>query len=338
MPPNKRKILYIERKAQGFFSIEKVFRQVARSLRRDQFESEFVQVSHGSGLLGIIKNLRTFAAGEADIYHITGDITYMALVLPPEQTVLTIHDLTILRYRSSLRRWILKKLLFDLPVRRSRYVTAISRSVAREIVDVTGSHTSKIRVIQNPVDDAFRAEKKAAFNRERPNILQIGALAYKNLPNVIRALEGLSCRLTVIGDLDGETLRLLEEKGIDYANESGLSDDAVREHYRMADIVTFCSAYEGFGLPIIEAQAMRTAVVTSDLEPMKSVAGDGALLVDPNDPRAIRSAIDRLITDDVTREALIEKGFRNVERFRADAVADEYAALYDEVIANREID
>ncbi len=53
MLPMKRKILYIERKAQGFFRIEKVFRQVARSLRRDQFESEFVQVSYGSGLLGI---------------------------------------------------------------------------------------------------------------------------------------------------------------------------------------------------------------------------------------------------------------------------------------------
>jgi len=334
----KRKILYIERKAQGFFSIEKVFRQVARSLRRDRFDSEFVQVSHGSGLLGIIKNLKTFAAGEADIYHITGDITYMALVLPPEQTVLTVHDLTILRYRSGLRRWILKKLLFDLPVWRSRYVTTISQSVARELVDVTGCDEPKIRVIQNPIDDAFRPGKKAAFDRERPNILQIGALPYKNLMNVIRALEGLSCRLTVIGDLDGETVKLLEEKRIDYSNEAGLSDEAVREHYRAADIVTFCSAYEGFGLPIIEAQAMQTAVVTSDLEPMRSVAGDGALLVDPNDPRAIRGAIDQLITDAATREGLIEKGFRNVERFRADAVADEYAALYNEVIANREID
>lgn len=330
-----KKILYVERKFGGFFSLEKVFRQVANELPAEGLDSGFQQVGHGAGLKGMLMNLLTFKPEAADLYHVTGDITYIALRLPSAKTILTIPDISILKYRKGIRRYVLKKLFFDWPVRKAKYVTAISEATRLDVIKETGCAPEKVRTVELPVDDVFRAEAKPDFNREKPTLLQMGALAYKNLPNLIRAIEGMNCTLTIIGKLDPETEQLLREKNIDYRNEFQLDDAAIRERYRAADIVTFCSVFEGFGLPIIEAQAMRTPVITSDIEPMKSVAGEGALFVDPRDPTSIRKAIDSLVADDSLRNDLVERGSRNVKRFEPPIIAGKYAELYREVLKDR---
>src|SRR6476619_2058578 len=109
-------ILYVERKFKEFFSLEKVFRQVADSLPAGEFETSFQQTEYFNDITGTFRNLLSFKPRKADIYHITGHITYMSLVLPSRNTVLTIPDLGILYMRKGLRRSILKKLLFDWPV------------------------------------------------------------------------------------------------------------------------------------------------------------------------------------------------------------------------------
>lgn len=309
-----------------------MFRQLAKNLTAEKFETSFQQAAFGASLSGIIRNLISFKPADADIYHITGDINYLALKLPPEKTVLTIHDLSILHYRKGLRRWVLKKLLFDLPARRMKYVTVISQATRDELVKQTGCEPEKIRIINNPLDDRMKSADKPAFNTGCPNILQVGTLPYKNVPNLIKAIEGLSCTLTLVGEPDEETSRLLSEKKVSYRNEKTLDADAMREAYRTADIVTFCSVFEGFGLPIIEAQAMRTPVVTSNLEPMKSVAGGGALLVDPRNPAEIRQAVERIIQDAGLREELVKRGLDNIKQYDPAAIAKIYAELYEEII------
>ena len=110
------KILFVERKFKEFFSLEKVFRQIADSLPKSEFETAFQQTGHHNDLVGTFKNLASFKPKKADIYHITGHITYIALVMPSRNTVLTIPDLGILYMRTGFRRSMLKKLLFDWPV------------------------------------------------------------------------------------------------------------------------------------------------------------------------------------------------------------------------------
>ena len=107
-----------------------------------------------------------------------------------------------------------------------------------------------------------------------------------------------------------------------------LTDEELVQAYRRCDMVVFASLYEGFGLPILEAQAMGRPVITSNFGAMREAAGDGALLVDPYSVEAIREAVLRIKREPALREDLIAKGRENAERFRAEAVAARYAELY----------
>lgn len=329
----KSKILFVERKLHESFSLERVFRQVARALNREKFEHSFQQVPFISSFGGMLKNVLKFRAEPADVYHVTGHIHYIALFLPVRKTVLTIHDTNIIRTRKGARRFVLKKILYDLPLRRLRYVTAISEAAKREIVALTNCDAGKIRVIENPVGENYFSDTEKVFDEKCPNVLQIGTAPHKNVANLVRALEGINCRLTIIGKIDEELRALLDEKRIAFENKYNIDDAEILEEYRKADIVAFCSLYEGFGMPIIEAQALGIPVITSDLEPMKTVAGEGAYLVEPNDFSAIRSGIEQIINDKVLREKLTAKGRENVERFRPEAIAKKYEDLYEEVLS-----
>jgi glycosyltransferase involved in cell wall biosynthesis len=99
--------------------------------------------------------------------------------------------------------------------------------------------------------------------------------------------------------------------------------------------VVFASTYEGFGMPIVEANATGRPVVTSNIGPMPEVAGSAACLVDPFDCSSIREGIVRVIGDADYRSHLVAGGFENVKRFQADVIAAQYAAVYREVFLRR---
>ena len=107
-----------------------------------------------------------------------------------------------------------------------------------------------------------------------------------------------------------------------------MTDAELVEAYRRCDMVVFASLYEGFGLPVLEAQATGRPVITSNISAMPEAAGDGALLVDPYSVEAIRAAVLRIKNEPQLREQLVRKGLENVGRFRAAAVAERYAEVY----------
>jgi glycosyltransferase involved in cell wall biosynthesis len=106
------------------------------------------------------------------------------------------------------------------------------------------------------------------------------------------------------------------------------------ESYCAADLVSFVSTYEGFGLPILEANAVGRPVVTSNVSSMPEVAGDAACLVDPFDVASIRSGILRTIEDREYRERLICNGFDNVQRYVPEKVTYKYIELYRRICAD----
>ena len=310
-------------------SIERVFASVRGALR----EVEIVVSVCPFESRGIFKRLCNIVyawSQESDVNHITGDVHYIALLLRKHRTVLTVCDCGGMLRESGLRRRLFHLMWLKMPVARSAIVTVISEQTKQEVLRYTSCPEERIRVIPVPVGSEFQPAPKP-FRSDRPTILQVGTGRNKNIERLTEAISGLQCRLDVVGPLSAEIQRRLARAGVLFEWASNLSDSEVAAKYRDADLVTFCSTYEGFGMPITEANAIGRPVVTSRIEPMVSVAGGAACLVDPYDPMSIRSGILRVIEDRHYREVLVRLGFENAKRFSAEAVAQSYMAVYREL-------
>lgn len=276
-------------------------------------------------------NGREAATNKSPVNHITGDVHYIAPFLPKECTILTIHDLRPLYRGNLLKRKLIKWLWFSIPVRSVRYVTVISQATKEELLKHVPVNPEKVRVIPNCVSPLFHAHSKE-FKEKEPLILHIGTKENKNLECLIEALADISCHLRVIGPLTEKQSKLLTYHKVKYSNDANLTIEQVVNEYQQADILSFVSLYEGFGMPIIEAQATGRPVITSNVSSMPEVAGKGALLVNPYQVSEVRNAIKRLIKDETLRQDLIAQGLENVKRFQPEAVAAQYAALYRQVM------
>ncbi len=331
----KHKILFVERKPSESVSIERVFQQIAKDLPEGRFDIARQSMPYGNGIFGTFLNLLFFKPNRADIYHITGQVHYIALRLPKKKTVLTVHDLIFLHRRTGLRHFVLKWLFLKLPLKKLDFVTTVSRTTKDEILKYARVDGQKIRVIENPVIEGFEPRDEKPFDENCPVILQIGTAENKNLVKLIRALRGMTCKLRIIGRLDARICETLRSCEVEYENTFGLDQNGIVEEYRKADIVAFCSSYEGFGLPIIEAQAIRKPVITSNRSPMREVAGTAACLVEPDDVLSIRRGVLKIINYPEYRMNLIEQGKNNVRRFDGKKIAAQYADLYDDILICR---
>ncbi len=328
----KIKVTFFFRKpSPQFHSIEELFANFQKYLP-ENIEFKNVYLPYHNGIIGRLKNLLFIKKHKSQINHITGDINYIAAALPKNNTILTIHDIGSVLRQTGLKGLIIKQLWLKLPLKKIKTITTISEFSKTEIVKEFGINPDKIRVIHNCFSDKFSFHKKN-FNSKKPNILIIGTKANKNLPRYFEALQNIPCKLTIIGRLTDEQKQLLTDNQLDYENFFNLPFDEVVEKYRQADLLLFASLYEGFGVPILEAQATGVPVVTSDIDPMKTIAGNNsALLVNPEKVNEIRSAVQQIINDEQKREEIIEKGLKNAEKYRCSAVAKKYAKLYQQLL------
>lgn len=324
-------ITYIYRKRiPTAFSIEKIFDALHTHLRQQHPALNRLELPYiSSGIIAVLRNIWFLSRQRtASILHITGDVHYAALLRPFTKTIITIHDCVVLQRGTGFKRLVFWLLWYRLPLSLASAVTVVSEQTKRELLNVVSISARKLHVIPNFVHASFSFSPRA-FNTERPRILHIGTTPNKNLPNVIEATRGMPCILTIVGPLDQDTTRRLQEYEIHYENHVGVDDVAMINLYREADIVCFPSTYEGFGMPIIEAQATGRVVLTSNLEPMSCVAGPGgALLVDPYAVAEIRNGFKTLTTDAALRERLIAAGLQNSRRYSIESVADAYLDVY----------
>lgn len=333
MTERKIVVLWINRKkAQAFFSIEKVFKSIKPYFSKFEI-SEADAISRSASLTSIVKNGRFFQSKDADIYHITGDVHYAAFFLPGNRTILTIHDCVFLFHPNPVKRFILKLLWLRLPVRRVKFVTTISEKSKAEILRFSKCDPSKIIVVPDSVNLSFVPVARKERG-EKIKILHIGIKPNKNLERVAQALNGIPCKLKIVGILTDKQIELLKSNNIDYTNSFNLTEEELIAIYQQSDLLLFATLYEGFGLPIIEAQSCGVPVITSNIEPMQSNAGAGALLVDPYSVSSIRSGVEQMIADADLRASMIEKGFKNVQRFHPSVIADAYADIYRKISLN----
>ena len=323
----------IQRRPHGAqVSIERVFEQVRRGLGAEVACETHVSPCPSKGLGPRLRNLwAVWSAGRGKVCHITGDVHYLALALPGRRLVLTIHDCAILHRLRGWRRELVRRLWFVWPVRRAAVVTTISEATRADLRQwLPPKLWQKVRVIPNCVRSEFVATPKE-WNAGSPVFLQVGTGWNKNLPRVAEALRGLACRLWIVGPVDDSQQAFLQSCELDFECLGRLSDADLAAAYRRCDSLIFVSLFEGFGLPILEAQATGRPVITSNRGSMLEVAGEAACLADPDDVTAIRAAVQRVMQDAALRESLVLQGLANVRRFQAAAVAASYRAIYQEL-------
>jgi len=314
-----------------------------RNARNNSFENLFEDIIHH--LPAEFKTKRITAARsfdwrllwrirneQADVHHITGAVNYLALTLPPEKTILTIHDLGFYEnpVHSVIKRKLYGALWFRLPLRSVRLVTAVSEFTKQKLQEYFHIEEERIKVIPNPVLSHFTAQP-LRLPSERLNILQIGSGDHKNLKALIKAAEALPVHIIKVGYLGEEERVMLERNRISYEVHTSISNEHVVSLYKKADVLFFASLYEGFGMPIIEAQTIGKPVITSNVGAMKEVAGHAALLVTPTNIEEIRAAIITLHQQPDRYHLLVDKGRKNASRFSLSAIVDTYAQLYRQV-------
>ena len=323
-----------------YFSLENLFNEIKAGLS-EKYASEFavnkVTVPYKSKLNKLLPNMRFVRKRQTDLNHVTGDVHYSILGCSKKNiNILTIHDcIALYKYsKKDPRYWIIKWLWYDLPVRKADMVTVISEFTGRDVTKFTGCTGDKIRVIPNFVDPAFHTSP-AGFNAGKPRILFIGTTPNKNLDLLMDAVAGLPAELEIVGRPGPEQIHKLQQLKITYRQSAGLQKHELIQKYIDCDLLAFPSTYEGFGLPILEAQAVGRPVLTSFLSPMKEVSGRGACLVDPGNADSIRQGLLRIIKDEGYRNELIREGYENVERYRLEKVIEEYVSLYRDLIAKK---
>lgn len=274
-----------------------------------------------------------------DILHTTAFISPIFVRAPVAQ-VLTLHDLSFLNYPGTMkwtgRLW--WQLLARSGIRKAACIIASSEATQSQIKKHFSFPEEKIRVVYPCVREglvriADAREKLARYNLPEKFILFVGTLEpRKNLANLVRAFA-LAKRQAKIE----HALVLAGAKGWEFdqlartIEQSGFSEQIILlgyvadadlpALYSAADLFTFVSWHEGFGIPIVEAMACGTPVIASNVSSLPEVLGDAGILVDPNVPEAIAAQIVCvLMNSELAHELAIRSQVRarsfSAERFR----------------------
>ncbi|MHB9100666.1 MAG: glycosyltransferase family 4 protein [Sulfuricella sp.] len=266
--------------------------------------------------------------------------------------VVTIHDLVWKHAGETMRplaRWLDAKQM-PAAVRLADRVITVSRHTAQDLVEEMPEAESKVRVVHLGGASLYPAASPESLNLmgiDRPYFLFVGTLEPRK--NLLRLLEAYA---TLPEDIKKNILLVIAGGkgwgGVDVqavAARLGLSDcirvvgyvseESLATLYAQALFLAMPSLYEGFGLPLLEAMARGTPVLTSECSSMPEVAGDAGLLVNPHDVGAIANGLSTLIMNEKLRHDLARRAQVNAGRFSWKKAADETLRIFDEAVDER---
>ena len=268
------------------------------------------------------------------------------------RTVLTIHDLSALKYPELHRPRLARRARVRLPLaaKLARAIITPTEAVKREVClrfrlkaeKVTAIHEAPRKVFQ-PLPLHQTLEIREHLGIENDFLLFVGTLEpRKNLLTLLKAFEQIlrhtswRPQLVVAGGegwLMDETFSFLQESGIsEHLRLAGYLDDKeLRALYSSCKAFIYPSLYEGFGLPPLEAMKCGAPVIVGNRTSLPEVVGDAALTVDPYDVGAIANAIKRVIDDPLLRQELSSKGQKRAGEFDWRETARRTLAVYEEV-------
>lgn len=278
--------------------------------------------------------------------------TYSTPIFNPIKTVVTIHDLIFLLYPEWATRN--QRNRFSTIVKhsacRADCVIAVSESTRADILKYTGVKNDKVEVVYEGVDEQFRvlntideASFLNRYNLDKPFILFVGSIhPRRNVQRVIESFVQLKVekkidhQLVLIGlkqQLDPSISHLIHERNIDQSISmlGFVPDEDLVKFYNLADIFIYPSLYEGFGLPVLEAMACGTPVITSNTSSLPEVAGDAAVLIDPSNQSQMVDAIQNIVENRAWAEELKERGLERCKKFSWKSAAKTTCEIFESV-------
>lgn len=286
-----------------------------------------------------------------DLFHATD---HLLPRLSQVKTIFTLHDLIFRFYpemHKPLNRWFLT-LMMPRFLRVADAVIAVSECTKRDAVRFYGLDEGKIHVVHEGVNPRFRPAAPEALSEVRRTyglperfILSLGTIEpRKNLTSLLKAYgalreTGSDFKLVIAGKkgwLYEGFFRKLRELGLEdeVIFPGFVPDGDLPALYSAADLFVFPSLYEGFGLPVLEAMACGVPVITSNTSSLPEVAGDAAILIDPNSVDALVGAMRTVLKSEQLRRDLQAKGQMQAAEFSWDTAARETVAVYASVLAS----
>jgi glycosyltransferase involved in cell wall biosynthesis len=276
----------------------------------------------------------------------------------PVPTIVTIHDLIPMilpEYRGDIRVRLYTSLVAAAAAQ-ARLILADSQASKRDILQKLKLPDERVRVVYLAPAPHFQPAEtweqivkiKKKYNLPENFVLYLGGYdARKNVSALLHAFTWVSSTLhedyplVLAGELPGQDsplfpdpLRIARELGIEkYIVTPGyIAEEDKPLLYAAATVFVFPSRYEGFGLPVLEAMACGAPVVTTNAASIPELAGPAAFQLDPNDTKHIAAPILRLCTEEGASDEMVERGFRQVEKFSWEKTAAETLQAYWDIV------
>jgi glycosyltransferase involved in cell wall biosynthesis len=299
------------------------------------------------------------AAGRqrADVFHVIDQgYAHLAMRLPPERTIVTCHDLMLLRAEEGVtgfrgRRTSVVRFRWSVGyMRRVAHVICVSESTRDDVIRLVGVNPDRTSVVYSGVGERFRRLPVDRIEQVRRELGAHGSHlvlsvstghVYKNPLGVLRTVallrrQGLDVKLVWCGSpFSPEQQRISRQLDLEGAivHCGIVSDERLVEIYNACDVLLFPSHYEGFGWPALEAMACGLPVVASMAPALIEAVGDAALTVDANDHHALANAIAVILDSADVRNQLRSAGLERASAFTWTRAADEISAVYQQVAA-----
>ena len=303
----------------------------ARSLDNFQRYAIAANMTPKDGSKGHFRRLLWTQFELPKIYQqLKADLIYSPIPEAPLYTnsryVVMAHDLIPLRFprrTSALTNYF--HYVVPLVLQQAEHIICNSQATAKDLSDFYGISANKITPILLGYDTTNFYPRKTAVNFDRPYFLYLGRQdPYKNLAGLINAFAAMNSQdyyLAIAGSTDPRFTPQLQQQAL----ELGIGDRVFwldyLDYHELPVIISgavalvFPTFWEGFGLPVLEAMACGTPVITSNLASLPEITGEAAILIDPYDNKAITSAMKNLAGDEQVRSQLSKLSIRQARKF-----------------------
>ncbi len=279
---------------------------------------------------------------EIDIFHGLSNELPFGISNTGIKSVVTIHDVIFKRYPKQYP--FLDRIIYHYKTKRAiqeaTQILSISNQTTEDLVHYYGAPEEKISLIYQTCNESFTSQNGQRSHPTNDFFLYVGSvIERKNLLTVLKALKAVSIdqrkKLIVVGGGKDYLQKCKKFVGNhDLSNwvewKSSILNSQLVEYYKNAAALIYPSMYEGFGIPVLEAQFCGCPVITSNRSSLREVGGKAALLIDPTDQGNVRWALESIINAKFkTNASDLEQ---HLDKFKAQRLSCQLIQMYESIL------